>query len=1134
MKCKKCGSENPEEAIFCIKCGEKIEKEIWEGEKRVCSVLFLDLKGFTSLSERLEPEEIREIIDKVFSNMTEIIEKYGGYVDKYIGDAIMALFGAPVSHGDDAERAILSALEMQKKLKEINKYIKEISNVELKMRIGINTAEVVTGKIGKKREGDYTALGDTVNTAQRIESVCDPGKIFVSESTYELTKEIFNFRKIPSVHLKGKAKQISLYEVIGYKDKATEEIKEILKDSEFVGREKEMNFLIDFFEKSKEKAVFLFLKGEIGSGKTRLMNEFEKVLRKRIEKINIKWIYPDPLSSSLVKFSESLLRKYYPLKDYLYKIKKNEESREIGEYLDYILDPQKQKTEIGNEKERRSIIFYSFLYFIRTLCENEHNVLIIENTHFLDELSISLLDYLSKHYKGGNLFLIALVRNNFYKEKNLNLLSDFDTLELSSFSFQEIKEFIEKNLKLRNYDEKILSEIMKKSLGIPLYLKNIIHVLYSGNYLKKKNGEVLFVKDISELKLPDILIDLVQATIDSLEQEEKEILTFSSFLGDRFEVRVLETVSGRKKIFLKPKLETLVLKGILESEREGEIYKFKSPVYKDAIFDRLLKSSRKILHRRIAERLESEVKRENILAVIAFNYEKAGETEKAINYYKELLEKSILRVNYEEAIKYAKKLIKLAKDEKLLSYAKLKLAECLKNEGKVEESVIYFKELINKKNEEALYSYLDFLIFIKGEYKKAEELLLEALDTWSIKEKSKAFLYLGFCNHYQRKLEEAKNNYLTALKYAKKEGYITGIVLNSLGGIYEYENELEKALFYYQKALEYKKKYGKAIDIAPTLHNIANLYYRMEKFEEAKRYFEEGLKICEKEKYRPGMGKFYYSIGGYYLKKGDYFKAMEYFQKALQIFKIFDMKNEMALVYNNMAIVYSRKLLYNKSIEFIEKFIDISRKAGKTKDMTLGLYNLSRFYLLSGDIENAEKENENALKLSVDNKYDDIRGLSLMNKGDILIIKGKNNEALSCYLNSLELLKKINIQTFILKNYIRLLTFYILQKDLNKAEEYYNKAEKISKKAGDKEAEINILLLKGIMEKERKEKKEDFLRAIQIANETKNTRMILKSFYLLSEIDESFKDKFKTLFDYITKDIKEKNKDNFLKALKLL
>jgi len=187
---------------------EEVEFKILE-EKRIVTILFADLKGFTFLSEKLSPEEVKEIMDKIFLEMTEIVERNGGYVDKYIGDSIMALFGAKEFYGDDAERCIRSALEMQKRIDEFNREIEEIiKDIKLSLRIGINTGEVVTGYIGKKREGDFTVFGDAVNIAKRIEEICEPGKVWVSENTYNLTKRAFDFKEIPEIPLKGKTERI--------------------------------------------------------------------------------------------------------------------------------------------------------------------------------------------------------------------------------------------------------------------------------------------------------------------------------------------------------------------------------------------------------------------------------------------------------------------------------------------------------------------------------------------------------------------------------------------------------------------------------------------------------------------------------------------------------------------------------------------------------------------------------------------------------------------------------------------------------------------------------------------------------------------------------------------------------------
>ena len=194
-----------------------------EGERRNVSILFADIHGFTSLSEKLDHEEIQDIIDRLMKLLSQSVEKFGGYVDKYTGDEIMALFGAKVASEVDTQRAIYSALDMHKKIKMFNSYLlsqglyKNI-DIDLSMRIGINTGMVTTGKVGMEREGDFTAYGDTVNIASRLESNAPIGGIMTSQRSKRLVDSYFDFRDEGEIVVKGKSTPVSIFTVIGEKE----------------------------------------------------------------------------------------------------------------------------------------------------------------------------------------------------------------------------------------------------------------------------------------------------------------------------------------------------------------------------------------------------------------------------------------------------------------------------------------------------------------------------------------------------------------------------------------------------------------------------------------------------------------------------------------------------------------------------------------------------------------------------------------------------------------------------------------------------------------------------------------------------------------------------------------------------
>ena len=215
MRCPSCRSAVPDGSRFCSTCGHDLQARA--DERRVVTVLFGDLAGFTSMAEMVDPELVKNLVDRCFERLVRDIVAFGGRVDKIVGDAIVALFGAPVAHEDDAERAVRAALAMQ----ETMAAYREETGTSMQLRIGINTGEVVVGNIGSYLRIDYTAIGDNVNIAARIESGTAAHQILVSETTYETTKDYFEYNCVGERMMKGKTVPIKLYEVLGWKEEPT-------------------------------------------------------------------------------------------------------------------------------------------------------------------------------------------------------------------------------------------------------------------------------------------------------------------------------------------------------------------------------------------------------------------------------------------------------------------------------------------------------------------------------------------------------------------------------------------------------------------------------------------------------------------------------------------------------------------------------------------------------------------------------------------------------------------------------------------------------------------------------------------------------------------------------------------------
>jgi len=303
MKCPKCQTENPDGAKFCIECAydlrkvkdtpsnrfthpqsytpkflvDKIlaNKSSVEGERKQVTVFFADVAGFSSFSEKLDPEEVHRIMDGAFRIMMNEIHEYEGTINQFTGDGIMALFGAPVAHEDHAQRACHAALAIQKAMAEYSEEVKKSGGVNFRTRMGLNTGPVVVGSIGDDLRMDYTAVGDTVNLAARMESTARPGTVLVSNNTYKRAGQHFQFAPLGKVKVKGKEAPLDVYELVDKIERPKSGLDRQIF-SEMVGREKELNRLeIQVLKAVNGEGSIINIIGEAGIGKSRLVAELK-------------------------------------------------------------------------------------------------------------------------------------------------------------------------------------------------------------------------------------------------------------------------------------------------------------------------------------------------------------------------------------------------------------------------------------------------------------------------------------------------------------------------------------------------------------------------------------------------------------------------------------------------------------------------------------------------------------------------------------------------------------------------------------------------------------------------------------------------------------------------------------------
>src|SRR6478672_10492798 len=289
LRCPQCSTSYDPGQKFCMECGTSltaapapaparrgVQNSALPEERRWVTVLFADISGYTAMAERMDAELVKSMIDRCLRRMGNEVERFGGTVDKYIGDNVMAIFGAPVAHEDDAERAVRAGLGMQAAMEEINADIAAPYEVSLALRVGVNTGEVIAGAVGES----YTVIGDTVNVAARLQAAAQTGSVTVGARTYRATRDAIAYEELEPLALKGKAEPVAAWEATGALASAPSRRALPASEAPLVGRDDELSLLQSIYGRvvREGRPHLVTLVGQAGVGKSRLLREYELAL----------------------------------------------------------------------------------------------------------------------------------------------------------------------------------------------------------------------------------------------------------------------------------------------------------------------------------------------------------------------------------------------------------------------------------------------------------------------------------------------------------------------------------------------------------------------------------------------------------------------------------------------------------------------------------------------------------------------------------------------------------------------------------------------------------------------------------------------------------------------------------------
>jgi class 3 adenylate cyclase len=638
--CPSCGKENPDGFAFCGYCtaplGEQPPSPGLE-ERKVVSVLFCDLVGFTAASEQQDPEDVRARIRPYHARLREEIERYGGTVEKFVGDAVMTAFGAPVAHEDDAERSVRAGLRILEAIAELNEADPDL---ELQVRVGINTGEAVVALGARPEQGEGIVTGDVVNTAARIQSAAPVNGVAVGEQTYRATSQVFEYEPLAAVSVKGKAAPLSLWRAMAARARFGSDITRQYK-TPLVGRELEKPLLIGTFERAaQQRSVQLVtVVGEPGVGKSRLVAELFAYLDTKPELT--RW-----RQGRCLPYGEGIT--FWALGEIVKAeagILESDSAEVAATKLDAAVSPEETERQwllqrlgplVGVEAEspaERQELFAAWRRFLEGLAAARPSVLVFEDLHWADEALLEFLEHLAEWSQGVPLLVLCTARPELYERRPGWAAGQRNahTINLPPLSDQETAELVSYLITTTVLSPELEQAVLERAGGNPLYAEEFVRLLADRGL------------GADETDLPESVHALIAARLDTLSPERKGLLQDAAVLGKVFWVGALAEIGGRDEGELELALHELARKELVRPARvssmEGESeYSFWHLLVRDVAYSQIPRAERARRHRAAAAWIERKggERVEDLAEVLAHHYlqalelaEAAGDTEQA-------------------------------------------------------------------------------------------------------------------------------------------------------------------------------------------------------------------------------------------------------------------------------------------------------------------------------------------------------------------------------------------------------------------------------------------------------------------------------------------------------------------------
>jgi class 3 adenylate cyclase/predicted ATPase len=985
--CSTCGGENPPGTRFCGHCGaaagapaapaareaEQVDSDVAEAlrrfvaspvadrlleaggnlpdERRLITSLFADVSGFTPLSERLDPEQLVEVIDPLITGLSDVVGRYEGVVDKYAGDALLALFGAPVSHEDDAERALHVALEMHRELARI---AQDLPHGDLlSLHIGINSGHAIARVQGSQVRLDYNVLGDAVNLAQRLESVAPSGETYVSEATYRLTKNRFDFEYVGELALKGKSEPVPGWRLIGERAQVERRRRKL------VGRDLEIATLdeaLDDLERGVGAVVVLA--GEAGVGKSRLTLELQRLVSER----GFRW-----LGTRCLSYGAALA--YWPLTQLL------RSERDIVDaagddqrpFLARILGEEAPSVDELEPEAFRRGLHAAVVSALGRLSEERPVLLAIEDAHWADPSSRSIIGDLARLCADRPVMLYLVTRPEAVRALR-ELVPQARKIDLAPLDETRVEEFIVALLGAPA-PPGLAKSVAERTNGNPLFVEEIVASLIETDALTRDADVWAMEASWDAVTLPTSIEAVLAARIDLLSRGTAAVLQEASVIGRRMRVELLTGVAADVPD-IEERVRELVEKGFFDTAADDDgapMVSFHHTLIVDAAYGRLLRRTRREMHLRVAEVGETlyGVSDEN-LDLLARHYYLGDAGEKAVHFLVRAGGRDKRLFANEEAILHFSRALELAPEN---SGVRLQLADLQELVGNYDEALKLYEEVRDAEADVRAFRGIASTLRKQGEYQQALAAIDEAFATEALRGQDLTSLWSeqGRTLALAGRLAQAVDVLHAGLEAAdgREDGAVAQLKFQ-LARALTVHGEFEAALGSALDAERIFQEQGDLRGLASTMRVLGDTYRSLDRLDDAARALRHGLELAERVGNVEEIGGCLLNLGIVEAMRDAKDQALVCFRRAVEEFEQIGHASGRAMAYNNLAYTLTLCEEYEEALVYCERALELARSIGYSWTIAVSYDTMASIALARGNYDEAVVRAEEAATLHLE------------------------------------------------------------------------------------------------------------------------------------------------------------------------